>query len=410
MTTRQTKRLLVLGAGLDQLFMLRTAKEMGLATIAVDFNPEAPGFMLADDYAVVSTRDLPNLKAYLREFNSTHRIDGVATMGSDIPHIVAEIADMLGTWHISHETAKLATNKFLMKEAFAAGGVRIPPYRLVDSAEAVYPALREWGKLVIKPLSEAGSRGVSLIRSPSEIEAFFARAFAYAVDGKVLIEKFLEGPQISTESLIVDGAIYTPGYADRNYDVLERFLPQIMENGGFQPSSHLDARAAIDDMLLKAARAIGLSHGVMKGDVVLTPDGPAIIEVAARLSGGDFCESLVPLGTGINYVRNVIRMALGEAVVLDELRPSISQHVANRYFFVPPGLFSRIDGVEQVIAQPWVKKFETWYSIGDRVPETTSHGQRFGVFVIVAPDRETAQARIEWVYETIQIEIAPLPG
>ncbi len=402
------KRLLVLGASQDQAFMVKTAKAMGIATLAVDMNPDAPALALADDYGIVSTRDIPALKAFLDDFIKAKPIHGVATMGSDIPHIVAEVAEHLGTWHIAHETAKLATNKYEMKEAFKRGGVRIPDYRLVGSAHEVHAAFDQYGKLVIKPLSEAGSRGVSLITNKADIDELFARAFAYAVDGKVLIESFLEGPQISTESLMVDGKIVTPGYADRNYDVLERFLPQIMENGGIQPSQHQDAFDSIEAMLLKAAKSLGLHHGVMKGDVVLTKDGPAIIEVAARLSGGDFCESLVPLGTGVNYVRNVIRMALGEAVDLGELTPTMNRAVSNRYFFAEPGRFHSVEGVDEVTAKDWIHKFEIWYKPGDILPETRSHGQRFGVFVLTADDRETAIEREKWVYDTIKIRIDPL--
>lgn len=403
MTNHTQKRLLVLGAGTDQLFMIKTAQEMGLLTLAVDMNPDAPGLKVADDGAVVSTRDIPALKDFLDAYTRDKPIHGVSTMGSDIPHIIVAIAEHLGTPHISMETAQIATNKFLMKEAFVRGGVRVPWYQLVSSAEEVHAAFADKGKLVIKPLSEAGSRGVSLIDKKSDIEELFGRAIAFAKDGKVLIEQFLEGPQISTESLMVHGTLHTPGYVDRNYDVLEQFLPQIMENGGFHPCIHPDEFEAVNDMLLKSAKAIGLEHGVMKGDVVLTKDGPAIIEVAARLSGGDFCEGLVPLGTGVNYVRNVIRLALGDEVDLSELVPSRHDAVANRYFFANPGTFEAIEGVEEVIAKDWIKKFELWYKPGDIIPETRSHGQRFGVFVVVAPDRDTAQERVDWVYDTVKI-------
>lgn len=405
--TGAQKRLLVLGAGQDQCFMLRTAREMGLKTVTVDMNPAAPGFELADDHAVISTTDLPALKAYLADFTATKPIDGVATMGSDIPHIVAEIADHLGTWHIDHQTATIATNKYLMKEAFKAGGVRIPWYALARSEDEVRALFREHGTLVIKPLSEAGSRGVSLIRDKADIPVLFDRAYGYAVDGAVLVEEFLEGVQLSTESLMVGGEIHTPGYVDRNYDVLEQFLPQIMENGGIQPSEHENQFDAVNDMLLKCARAIGLMDGVMKGDVVLTKDGPAIIEVAARLSGGDFCESLVPLGTGVNYVKNVIRMAVGDAVDLSEFEPKFKRAVSNRYFFAEPGRFVSIEGVDEVTTKDWIHKFDLWYAPGDVVPETLSHGQRFGVFVLTAPDLETARAREKWVYDTIKITTEP---
>src|SRR5262249_54697489 len=146
-------------------------------------------------------------------------------------------------------------------------------------------------------------------------------------------------------------------------------------------------RKAIEDVTVEAARALGLRRGVAKGDIVWTSDGPKVIEIAARLSGGDFCESLVPLANGVNYVRAAIRIALGEEPDWRELESAAEtreRHVANRYFFPEPGKVLAIEGVQKVRSQPWVKKLELNYREGDVVPPTASHAHRFGVFVVVA--------------------------
>ena len=90
--------------------------------------------------------------------------------------------------------------------------------------------------------------------------------------------------QISTESIILDGEIYTLGYADRNYENLEEFLPQIMENGGWVPSIYENIKDLVEEEILKASISIGLETGVVKGDVVLGENGPVVIYIDARLS------------------------------------------------------------------------------------------------------------------------------
>src|SRR5205814_194917 len=100
------KTLLVLGASSDQLFVIRTAKEMGLRVLTVDMNPKSPGFVLADDFAVISTRDVPALTEFIDTYRANgNNIDGVLVMGSDIPQVVVALAEHLGTPHIPMEAA-----------------------------------------------------------------------------------------------------------------------------------------------------------------------------------------------------------------------------------------------------------------------------------------------------------------
>ncbi len=401
----EKQRLLVLGAGLDQCFMLKCARNLGVETLAVDSNPRAPGFSISDSFAIVSNRDTQGILDYLKD--SGEKIHGVSTMGSDIPQVVSAVAHQLGLPAIPIAAAEIAVDKFRMKECFSRAGILVPDYVLVDTVSALLPRLEQWRRVVVKPLSQAGSKGVSLITCAEEAAPAFEQAREYADDGWVLAERYLPGDQISSESLIVDGVVHTPGLADRNYDELERFLPQIMENGGWVPSRYASYAGEIDRVIGDCARALGIDNGVIKGDLVRTEDGRfAVIEVAARLSGGDFCESLVPLGTGVNYVNEVIRQALGQPVDLAALEPTHSDCVANRYFFPSPGRLVRVEGLDEIKAKPWIRKLEVWYQPGDIVARIAGHGQRGGVFIVQGGDRDELARYIEEVYETIEFEIA----
>jgi hypothetical protein len=202
-------------------------------------------------------------------------------------------------------------------------------------------------------VDRSGSRGVFLLDGTSDLAELHARARDFSYTGRVMVEEYLAGPQISTETVLFDDSAVTPGFADRNYELLERFRPQVMENGGWIPSRcTTEQRAEVEALVTAAAWALGLRRGIAKGDVVLTPDGPRVIEIAARLSGGDFCESLVPLGTGVNYVRSAIEIAIGAEPDFAALVPTAERAVANRYFFPEPACSWPVHGVERVRAQP----------------------------------------------------------
>lgn len=400
----------LLGASQDQLFLYRAARALGLVVVGVDQNPASPGFALADVPLTVSTRAVPALCAALDGVRARGlRLRGVTTMGSDIPDVVARVAAHLGTPSVSLEAARLATDKLAMKERLRERGVPIPWFAAVASAAEARAHLRRRGRLVLKPVDRSGARGVVLLDPGSDVEALFDAAREVSFSGRVMVEEFVPGAQISTETVLCDGRAVTPGFADRNYEHLERFRPQIIENGGWVPSRCSPGeRRAVEDLVERASRALGIERGVTKGDVVLAADGPRVIEIAARLSGGDFCSGLVPLGTGVDYVTAALRLAIGETPDLDALAPRFERAVANRYFFPAPGRLLAVEGLEELAGAPWLAKLELWYRPGEVVPPLASHAHRFGVFVVVAEDRARAQERVEQVYRTVRIRTEPL--
>nr|WP_286265400.1 ATP-grasp domain-containing protein [Thalassotalea atypica] len=403
-----TKTLLLLGAGTDQCFAIKTAKAMGHYVVVVDGNPNAAGFEIADEYAVVSTRDLIALKTFVDEFQAKGKsIDGVSVMGSDISQFVAKLAQYIGAPHIPVLSAEIATDKYLMKKCFLEKDVPIPWFQMLNDYEDLKSVIKNRGlPLIIKPTDRSGARGVFLLTESSDIEALYEHAKAESFSNTVMVESYLAGPQISTESIMYEGKAYTPGFVDRNYDRMPDYLPFIIEDGGWEPSRVTqEQRLEVELLVEQAALALGVTDGVVKGDIVLTESGPKVIEMATRLSGGDFSESLVPLGTGVNYVESAINIALGIKPDLNSLRPKFQQAVANRYFFPPAGKLVSIKGLDKVRAKPFVEKLEIWYQVGDFLPTIRSHADRFGVFTVTASNLIELEERVTWVHDTVEINV-----
>lgn len=403
--------LLILGAGIDQSYPIRIAKEEGLRVLAADANPNAPGFEYADEAAVVSNRDVNRLKQLCDD--SAKRgfpVKGVLVMGTDIPHVAAELSAYLNVPGPSCETGSLATNKFLMKERLARHGVAVPWYSLVESFENLEGMMRErGGKFVIKPTDRSGARGVFVVSGNTpNLKKLYEEAYNESALGEVIVEKFIEGDQISTESILWQGKAYTPGFVDRNYEFLDRYAPHVIENGGIHPSKYTGSRRAdVENLVERAANALGIRDGVAKGDVVVSTDGtPMIIEMAARLSGGDFSESLIPLGCGVNIVKAAINIAVGRAPDVSELSDKWEKVVANRYFFAGPGKLRLIHGIDEVRDLPWVRKFELWVKPGDDVKPIKFHAGRLGVFLVVGDSRSEVAERVRKIYDLVRFEFA----
>ena len=236
------KTLIVIGAGLESIPVLQRANEMDLHVVAVDANPQAPGFAYAHEPLIgcVYTPEI-TVAALTKWSQKGGKPQGVICAAVDAPGTVAAVADHFGLTAVSAETACLATDKKAMKDRFKESGIPIPWYQEIFSAEELACILDERREtLVIKPVDSRGARGVlRLVYGSTDMPApawAFACAKEESPTGRVMVEKCLDGPQISTEGFVVNGQTFCPGFSDRNYEFLDRFAPNIIENGGDLPS------------------------------------------------------------------------------------------------------------------------------------------------------------------------------
>ncbi|HEX4105019.1 MAG TPA: ATP-grasp domain-containing protein, partial [Rhizomicrobium sp.] len=267
------KTLLILGAGKEQVAAIAAARAKGIRTVVLDFNSEADGRALADEFHLVSTRDRDAILAFVRGYAG--RIDGVMTIASDIPHMVAAAAEALGVRHIPLSVAELCVHKLHMKEKLGAAGVNVPAFARVTSLDELQAFIGRVGfPVVIKPVDNSGARGVQRLTHGMDVAAAleYARGFAYS--GEVIAEKFICGLQISTEGLFHDGVFHCTGFADRNYTRLGDSVPFMVEDGGDIPTVLNQAdKKKVEAEFEKAARALGIDWGPAKGDMIFGDDG-----------------------------------------------------------------------------------------------------------------------------------------
>src|SRR5262249_47793086 len=236
-------------------------------------------------------------------------------------------------------------------------------------------------------------------------------AAAESPTGRVMVERFIAGPQVSTESVVVGGRTTTIGFSDRNYELLDRFAPFVIENGDDLPSCLPPAvPESLDDLVGHAAAGLGVQQGAVKGDIVVGPEGPMVIEGAVRLSGGYFCTHEIPLATGVNFVAAAIRLALGEEPGGEELTPRWSHGVAQRYLFPPPGTVQAVHGIDEAAAGEGIALLEVRVGPGDQVAPTTRHPRRAGVVIATADTRAAAIRRAVAAAARVRIVTVPTPA
>ena len=399
----------IIGGGVEAVPSVRRAREMGLCVVVADGNPAAPAFELADATVVVSTYDEDGMARRAAAFNAgERRVDGVFSASADVPRTVARVAETLRLPGISRATADLAADKLAMKRHLRAAGIAVPDFWPVETVEELGACLdRAGGRLVIKPVDSRGARGVLQLRPGSDLARALGHARAQSPTSRVMAEAFVPGPQFSTESVLIAGEGRTPAMIDRNYARLDEFAPFMIEDGGSQPSFLPPAATAPVARLAEAAgRALGIETGTVKGDLVLGPEGPVVIEMAARISGGWMATDQIPLHSGVDFIGIAILLALGEPVDIAEAEAKAGgPATAIRYFFPPPGLVRAIEFDRGLVEQSWVRRFSLTLAPGDRIPPVTDHTRRAGFVLVTGADRAEAIARAEAVIAGVRIDV-----
>ncbi len=391
------KTVLFVGGGIEAVRGIEMAKSLGYRAVVMDGNPQAPGGAVADDFICGNPYDEEEVKARATEYARTNPIDGVLTIGCDATLGVAEAAKALNLPGHTPETALLTTNKLAMKERLKCEGIPVPWFTEVQNLEHLHNLADDSGYgLVLKPVDSRGARGVVRLSKSVGLDWAYEHSLSHSNSGRIIVERWIDGPQISTESVIWDSRSVLCGVADRDYSRTQNLLPFVIEDGGETPSSMDEPGISrIDELVISAARALGVKRGTVKGDIVMDNGKPKIIEIAARLSGGYFCTHSIPAVYGINLVEVALKIATGEEPDWSKLRPEIRRYAGNRYLFLPEGRIKSIANIDDLKSQPWMEVFQLYVKEGDDIRQVTDHTKRSGVVICTGKTKSEAIGRAE---------------
>jgi biotin carboxylase len=396
------KRILILGAGIMQGPAIRFAKERGLEAVVVDGDPGAACAKEADRFERIDLKDKQGIEAFARSLRSDGGLDGVMTAGTDFSATVAWVAERLGLPGIPYEAALDASDKARMRARFRAAGVPSPEFVVVSDIPAAdwrmpfpYPA-------VVKPVDNMGSRGCRRVDDGEGLREAVADALRYSRSGRVIVEEFMEGPEFSVDSLVHEGRITICGLADRHIF----FPPYFIEMGHTMPTDlSAEKSAELLAVFERGVQALGIRNGAAKGDVKLTPKGPMIGEIAARLSGGYMSGWTYPYASGVEPTKGAISIAIGEAP--SGLAPTRDWTCTERAFISIPGIVAEISGASEAKSAEGVRDVFFRAAPGSVVSFPENNVTKCGNVIAAAPKRDDAIRCAESAARAILIRLRP---
>ncbi|MGI6766059.1 MAG: ATP-grasp domain-containing protein [Lentihominibacter sp.] len=401
------KKIMILGAGVYQVPLIEQAKKMGLYTIAVSPEGRYPGLVIADKVFNIDVRD----EDTILEIARAEKILGVITDQTDLAvRTVAYVAEKMNLPGIGYETARLFTDKCLMRKKTGELGLPTIDYRVVTALDEAIEFFKKCnGRAIIKPVDNQGSRGVYLIDSIRELEARFFKAMSYSPTRKVIIEQHIRGREFEVDSIVVNYKEKTLMYGDTDlYDIPNVFASKTR----LYPS---DADEKTINKLLKLNHDIvtgfGLKQGFTNNEYIQDENTGEIylIEAAAR-GGGSFISSHIGrLQSGINTSEFLLKLAMGEIKELPEFETA-QCHCGYVSFYLPEGEVINMDSVEQVKTLPFISK----HSLDDIYPGLKtgpfSDKTARNVIILSAETRDELNGRVKEIREKLDIKVRTRRG
>ena len=400
------RTVLFVGAGRHQRRAIAQAKEAGLRVAAVDRNPDAPGLAGADIARIV---DFADVDAVLRATKRL-RLDGVLTVSADraVP-VVAAIAEARGLPGIGTQTAHLMTHKVAMRRRLAEAGVPQPRFAAVRNLAETRRAVDAVGfPAVLKPADSGGQRGVFRVESLDDVDVHLHEALAASPTGEAILEEFVDGVELNgiviarngeTIPLTLSDRLRPPG---RGFGVgwIHVYPPTI-------PPEQLDQAQRV---AAHTVHALGLGTGIAFPQLIAAVDGRVVaVECAARIPGGQMAD-LVRVAVGVDLVDVQLRMALGDELPDELVRPRFSQPLAIRFFTAEPGPLPtgrviRIGSLDKVRAFPGVVQAEVYLQLGEVIRPVQLDGDRRGYVLATADTNLDALERAEAAARLLDIEV-----
>jgi S-sulfo-L-cysteine synthase (3-phospho-L-serine-dependent) len=360
---------------------------------------------------VVNTNCFNSVIQTIQDRHAQCAVNAVVTTSEFYVPLVAQVATVLGLPGLDPVAAQTCRHKPSTRLKLRAAGLLTPDFYLVRSRkEAVELAAQITYPCVIKPPSDSSSHGVRLVSNSDEFMEHYEDIHSWkenirgqSLDGSVLVESYLEGPEYSVETVTLPGGVtHVIGVTDKHLSQ----EPYFVEMGHDFPSrSPKEIQQALIQAVLSALKAVNFTFGPAHTEIRWTPRGAAVIEINPRLAGGMIPE-LVGHAKGIDLLKIWMDLLLGLPV---DLTPAHERNASIRFITANhAGQLRGIHGVDEATVIPSVREISVTAKPGRTVNPAADAYDRLGFVIGAGPNPGLVDLHMQEAMETIQLEIEPL--
>lgn len=382
-----------IGAGTHQLPLIRAAKQLGLLVIAVDQNSGAPGFQSADIRIQESIDDVDEIYTKLQELLLNGTIVAVMTRSYGIAtRTVADLCNRIGLQNLPLESVDILMSKKKMKTLFQKSLIpcaKAHSYTKRSKKKIPYP-------LVIKPVFGHAKQGVRLINDDKQMEESIKDT-----SSEVVIEEYIPGDEIIAFGIVNQGRFHLYEITDK-YVTKAPFFCDVMH---VSPSIHVSRYSEIRAIGQTIAESASIFNSPLLLELKISKDNTMyIIETAPEFGGEYIADTLIPVSTGYDIIKDCIRASIGNI-------PLFPQQNHNREAVAVKYITSQTRGILHSAVPlspklPGLLFSKLFTQIGSIVNPARSNHDRVGVIAVSAKTREAAIEKANEYETRMEIKIS----
>ena len=400
------KKLLILGGSRYAVPVIETAHRLGIYVITADYLPDNIAHKYSDEYVNVSIIEKEKVLAVAKEL----KIDGVISFACD-PGVVtaAYVAEKMDLpFQCSYKSAEILQDKGLFRAFLTEHGFNVPHAKSYSDKKAPFADIDffTW-PVIVKPVDSAGSKGVTKVENPEELEAAIETALNGSHNGHFIIEDFLtfEGYHSSTDPFTVDGKIKFMTYSDQLFDkeADNPYTPALIIWPSSMKQKHQDY---LTNEIQRLFVLLGIKTGIYNIESCVGIDGkPYIMEVSPR-GGGCKIAELQKMAYGVDLIEAEVCNAVGLPV--PEIKQTECDGVwCETVIHARPGqsgIFKALI-IDDDIKKKYIKVIDMTVREGDKVLPFTGANMSLGDMFLQFETREELDSVMAHQNEWLKIEL-----
>ncbi|WP_241611776.1 ATP-grasp domain-containing protein [Rosenbergiella epipactidis] len=312
----------------------------------------------------------------------------------------ARIGELLGIACNPMAPVSLVCNKAKMRQHMQRHVLPSIPYLVASNPEAVARFGHEYGwPIILKPIDGAGSKQIHKLGPDSDIDTAFASILADFPGESPIAEKFISGPEVSVEAISWGGEHTILAVTDK----MTTGAPYFVEVGHNMPSALASDTIAEIKMLTDTfLKSIGHLHGPSHTEIIVSENGPIIIESHTR-TGGDRIFEMVELVCGIDLFGATLQGYKGEFPTLENVQNCAA---AIRFLTLPEGRVASISGLDEASKAPGVVRCDIDVKIGSLIKPFRDSDERHGYILATGNCGRSAIKNVENAIGKIIVEMS----
>lgn len=385
---------IVIGASKDAIHTIEKAKEHGIYVIALDGNPNAEGFEVADEKVVVDISDLEKVR------KEVDRINPDFTIPIPIGRYLSTMGYVNDKFHLKgacYQATKVSTDKYLFHQILYDAKLRNIQLYLVNQNTDIeninidYPA-------IMKPRFGSGSRDVFFINSDEDLMKYIKKVKSHNED--FVLEQAAIGDEYSIDGAVIDGELQITL-------LRKKIITPLPIRQPISSFAEIDDKmySRVKKFMQKVVKVLDYNDCLVNADLIINDSEIFVIEAAPRPSGHNLHNIFVPLATDIDIAEEYIKFLLGEQY---NFIAKAIKNIQIRFFDfddIQVKCVPNVDYLKQVLGENlvmWNCNISNGDYLGKVVNGHSIMGR--GFFVVKGSTEEELIQKSDWVLSQFDIE------